>query len=380
MWDAFVAQFASTEKAGLQLLGGFLTGLQKRDPALADAILDEVLEHPSLAEWFPILQASMTIDERAVGRLHRALELGKAPIERFYNFAYGRASDTLSGPEFRNLVLAIARKPGGCPVSLKIISMRLHSDRSDKREPLPEVREAGRVVLDAFEFHGKDNRNNREDHELGVIVRASLAGPEGAPVARGLCRKLMAAAANHDISGYDYDDLMKGILNVHPLAILDELFSGDAKSQKESVRLLNNFLRFHKNVLDALPDDIVLTWCDRDPALRYPLAASVVLLFKRPKEGEPHEWLPVAVKLLEKAPDPRLVLNEILHRLHPTSWSGSLATKLEGRLKLLNRLPGGDGPALIEVMAEAKTGLQGRIDAERRREQEEDRARSNRFE
>jgi hypothetical protein len=75
-----------------------------------------------------------------------------------------------------------------------------------------------------------------------------------------------------------------------------------------------------------------------------------------------------------------LVLNEIIARLHPTSWSGSLATKLEERLKLLNELLGGDAPALAEAVAEAKRKLQAVIDAERRSEREEDRARNNRFE
>jgi hypothetical protein len=320
------------------------------------------------------------IDERALERLHRALELGKASITAYFNLAYGRVSDNVPGPEFRDLVLAIALKAGGWPIGLEMISMRLHSDGSAKRKPLPEVREAGRLLLAAFEIHGKDNRTTREDHELGVVARVSLAGEEGASVAKALCRKLMLAAENHDVSGYDYDDLMKGLLEVHPITILDELFSGNAKSQRVSVRLLNNFLRFHKNVLGSLPDDIVITWCDRDPTVRYPLAASVVLLFKRPKDGEPHEWTPLAGRLLQKAPDPRLVLNEIVHRLRPTSWSGSLATKLEGRLKLLNSMPGGGIPILAASMAEAKRNLQASIDAERQSEREEDRTQSNRFE
>jgi hypothetical protein len=380
MWDVIVAQFATTERKGLHLLGGFLSGLQKRDAALADTILDEALEDAPLAAWFPILQANVTINERALRRLHRALDLSKAPINTFYNLAYGRACDVVSGPQFRDLVLAITRKPGGCPVGLEMISMRLHSDRSAKREPLPEVREAGRLVLRGFEFHGKDGRTTREDHELGIIIRASLAGAEGVSVARSLCHKCMTAAAKHDINAYDYDDLMKSLLQAHPFPVLDELFSGDAKSLNKSVRLFQDFLRFHKTVLDVLPDDVLLTWCDRHRAVRYPLAASVVTLFKRPKEGEPHEWTPLARKLLEKGPDPCLVLNEIVRRLFPSSWSGSLATKLEGRLKLLNSLPGDDFPALAAVMADAKMELQASIDTQRRLETEEDRARSNRFE
>jgi hypothetical protein len=379
-WDTIIAQFAATEGAGLQLPGGFLRGLQKRDPALADAILDEMLEHPAISAWFPVLQAIVTVDERAIERLHRALELGKAPIERFYNLAYGRALDTVAGPKFRELAIAIARKPDGCAVGIEMISMRFHSDRSEKRDPSPEVLEAGRIILGEFEFHGNDSRNTRQDYQLGVIVRASLGGREGVSVARRLCRKLMTAASNRKLSTYDYNDLMKSLLEAHPFDILDELFSGDAESRKQSVRLLKNLVRIDKTILDVLPDDIVLTWCDRDPTVRYPLAASVAVLFKRPKEGEPHAWTPLAGKLLKNAPDPRPVLNEIVQRLYPSSWSGSLATKLEGRLKLLSAMPGGGVPALAAAMAQATANLQARIDAERRREMEEDRAHSNRFE
>ena len=105
-----------------------------------------------------------------------------------------------------------------------------------------------------------------------------------------------------------------------------------------------------------LPDEVLLTWCDRDPSVRYPLAASVVTLFKRLNEGVPHEWTPLARKLFGKASDPCLVFNEFVQRLYPSSWSGSLATKLEGRLKLLN-CPSNDA-ALTTVIAEAKGDLQ----------------------
>lgn len=380
VWDTLVEQFATTERAGLQLLGGFLNGLQKRDAALADAILDNALEEEPLAACFPVLQAGVNIDERALIRLHRALHLDKAPINTFYNLAYGRACDEISGPQFRDLVLAIARKPGGCPVGLEMIAMRLHSDQSAKREPLPEVREAGRLVLGEFEFHSKDGRTSREDHEMGIITRASLEGPEGVSAARTLCRKLLLAAAKHDISAYDYDDLMRSLFELHPVAMLDELFSGDPKSQRQSVRLLQNLLRFQKPLLEVVPDQVILSWCDQDPAPRYPLATAVATLFKRPKEGEPHEWTSLTRKLLEKAPDPQAVLSEIIQRLYPSSWSGSLATKLEGRLKLFHSLPLSDAPALVPVLAKAKADLQASVDAERRREKEEDRERSNRFE
>ncbi|MEF3367374.1 hypothetical protein V3H18_12590 [Methylocystis sp. 9N] len=375
MWDAIVAQFVSSKKAGSQLLGGFLIGLQKRDEALADTILDETLENPTLAEWFPVLQANVPINERAVARLLQALKLENAPIKAFRSLAYGRVLDDLAGPEFRDLVVAILSKPEGCAVGLEIISLRFYSDASANREPLTEVREAGRIVLSEFTFA---RSTAREDHELAMVIRGSLVGPEGIPVSRSLCRKFLSAAAKHEVSVYDFDAFMKGLLQLHPVPILDELFSGDAESCQLSVEVLSSLRHLHHLVLDVVPDEVLLQWCDRDPALRYPLTAAVATLFRRPKAGESHEWTPLTPKLLEQAPDPKLVLKEIIRRLYPSSWSGSLATKLEGRLKLLSSLP--CSPALAAQIAAAKADLEVYISNEHRRELEEDRGRNNRFE
>ena len=258
--------------------------------------------------------------------------------------------------------------------------MRLHSDRSNKKKSAPEVAETGRALLAAYEFHRKDNRATREDYELGVIVRASLADDEGKPIVQRLCRDLLAAAARYEVHAYEYDDLMKGLFQVHPADVLGELVAGDKKAQSNSVRVMNDLLRFGKSPMDIVPDDVILGWCDGDPKVRYPFAAAIALLFKRANDKEPHEWTSLARKLLLRAPDKEAIFKEIVNRLHPTSWSGSLATKLESRLKLLDQLDLSEMPALAGPLNKAKAVLKSRVEAERRRETEEDRARSGRFE
>ena len=95
MWHSITAQMAATETPTVTLLGGFLQGLRTSDPALADALMDEAVEDAILAEWFPVLQTFVPIDPKATSRLHRALELGRAPITAFHNLAAGRASDAI---------------------------------------------------------------------------------------------------------------------------------------------------------------------------------------------------------------------------------------------------------------------------------------------
>jgi hypothetical protein len=142
MWRAMVAQMTATEKPGIGLLGGFLQGLHTRDRNLANALLDEAVEDPTLAEWFPILQAFPVIDDSGVARLHRALALGRAPITAYYNIAYGRACGEVPGPNLKSLIMAVNDKPGGNRVAMEILSMRIHADGTDKKPSVPEVAEA----------------------------------------------------------------------------------------------------------------------------------------------------------------------------------------------------------------------------------------------
>lgn len=381
MWSMLVQQVSLTERPGFSILCGFLEGLEKRNAILSGEVLDDALTNPVIAAEFPLLQSRVKIDEHALGRLHKALDLGHAPIGSFGNLSYGRTADNISGAEFRDLVLAIASKHDGISVALRVISTRLYFDFANKQEPLAEVREAGRLVLANFEFHRKGSSADHEDHELGVVVKASLAGPDGASVAQCLCRKFIAAATKHDVTAHDYNDLLKSLLQCHPEAILDELLSGDEPSRRRSVRILGDLSRLKNNVLDVLPETALIGWCDKDPDLRYPLAASVVTLFRRPKSGEPHQWLALTETLLRRAPDALFILKIAMRRLYPSGgWSGSLATKLEGRLKLLDSFPGGDEPAFARVIAEARASLQSSIDDERLREKERDDDRNNRFE
>lgn len=162
--------------------------------------------------------------------------------------------------------------------------------------------------------------------------------------------------------------------------MLDELFCGNQESQKAGVRLLNDLLQFRKNPMRDVADDVIIGWCEGDPETRYPLAAAVALLFKRPSEQAPHEWTSLTKQLILKAPNPEAVLREVVYRLYPRGWSGSLATKLESRLTLLSQLDIEGVPAIAPALEAARQELEQRISAERRAEMKEDSARSGRFE
>jgi len=185
-WNKLVTQVAATEKPNVLMLCGFLNGLQDRDKAAVQALLDEAVVDATLGRWLPRLQSSVMIDEQGVKRLRRALNIGKAPVSEFFTLVYGGACEPISGPAFRDLMLSVSAKPDGNAVALEILSMRLHSDGTAKRKPLPETIEAGRELLAQHRFERRSSQADRDDYKLGVAAKACLGGPEGAPITQKL--------------------------------------------------------------------------------------------------------------------------------------------------------------------------------------------------
>ncbi|MDP4006324.1 hypothetical protein [Methylobacterium sp. NEAU K] len=379
-WDALRAHTAAASKPGVSVLCGFLTGVERRDAALARTILEEALEDPILAPFFPILQSNVTFDDAALARLHRALATGVTPVERFARLAYGGVASTVSEPDLKRLLLTIAEIEGGNAIARQILHTRFHLDRSNRRESGPDLVETGRVLLSDFRFERERRRHSLEDHELALMVRVSLVGDSGRSTVRTLCQTLMQAMTRCEISHYEYDDLMQALLEVHPIEMLDTLFSGDEISRRRSAELLNELPRSGKLPMSAVSDDVVLAWCGREPLERFPLAAAFVQLSERPDEEAPLGWTSLMRHLLSSAPDPVLVFETIVERLHPRSWSGSLATEFASRLDLLEQLDIDALPVLAEPMERAREALRDRFDRERRREQAEARERDSRFE
>jgi hypothetical protein len=135
-----------------------------------------------------------------------------------------------------------------------------------------------------------------------------------------------------------------------------------------------------RNPLSVLDDKVLLDWCEKNPGVRFPFAAGIALLFDRANDKAQHEWRSIAAELLARAPDSVAIFNEIKARLWPRSWSGSLASKFESRLQLLDELKIGADRALAVAFKEFRAELVETIGKQRERELREDRAESERFE
>jgi hypothetical protein len=377
MWNRLVTALTATED-GLQkpqVLEGFLHQVHAGKPDLANAFLDDALQHKALARWYPLLQLAFPLDKEGVAQLKRSLALGKTPVSMYGRLAYGRATDPIPAPDLRELVLMIDAMPSGYDVAIEILHMRLHSDEDRKEGIAPELIDAGCDLMEQLAFTKK---NDREDYRLSGIAKSCLKGAKGAAVVREICRKLKTAVAKYETHAFYHDDLLEGLFSAQPIVALDELCSGDAKELQEGLRILHD-LRSRKNLLGVVSEAEILHWCDEQPATRYPALARVITISQRTGEVAPLRWTSIALRFLEKAPDPSAVLKELVSQFTPASgWSDSLAAILEANVPLLDDLAA--YPNLAGIAAQEKLKVQQAIEAQRRSETSFDRERDERFE
>jgi hypothetical protein len=379
VWDALAGQFAITPPAqqNVQVLCGFLAALNDNDATLPNILLDEAVTHPALAAWLPALQIAVPIDAKGVERLKQALALNRAPIGTYRSLQMGRATDPISGADLKDLLRTIAVKENGYDISVEILSMRLFSDHTAKRESAPEVLEIGRELLGRLDFA---NQNHREDHNLNVIARASLKDEDGAVVAADILRKLMEGKASHQFGGYDHHDFISAIISEQPIAALDTLFGGDAEARRIGSRVIEDIARLSEaDPLAKVPDDTLIAWCDRDAPVRYPFIASVITPFSAGQNADA-KWTDMARLLLRHAPDRLAVFKELADNFEPNVWSGSRATLMESRLPLLNDPEIRDDPALTKFVEQKQIELKSAIEVQRRYETERDQQQDERFE
>ncbi|MDP4025168.1 hypothetical protein Q8W71_21280 [Methylobacterium sp. NEAU 140] len=380
VWRALVEQTGAVCDPSLVVLRCFLSGLQRRDAGLADALLDEAIEDPVLACWFPHLQGGLPLDDAALTRLHRALDAGVAPIWLFSILAYGGACNDLTEAQLKLLLLRIADAEGGDAVARRILYMRLHADRRANREVGRPLAEVGRAFLSAVRFVREDRRTERDDRELALIARVFLADEAGRVIARDLSRALMYAISSNSMSSYPYDDLIRALMAVQPIEALNALLSGNEIQRTRIIHELRKHPRPGKSLMSGVPDEVVIAWCDHAPAERYPLAATFTQLFTRPRDTTRLAWTDLALRLLSGASDPVAVFDVIIERLRPNEWSGSLAAEMQIRLDLLDSLDIAALPVLSGPLETARLAFGSRIERERRRERERERERNSRFE
>lgn len=354
---------------------GFLMGLHQSGTDLSDRLLDDLAGDPNIAPVLPALQTAIPATASGVERLKRLLNLDIAPIENYRSLATGRYVDDMAADDLAFLINSIRQKPDGFAVACEILSMRLHTISHDEYQPV--LAEAGRSLLADITFSRDDGMT---DYRLEQIAKYSLKESEGAKAAFTICKRLRTAMENGDIYRLNGERFLPAVFATQPDSALDAFF-GDYTAAEEFREHFNRGLVFSdKNPLDSAPDDAVIAWCERDPAIRYPLMSSVISYSGNSGELPHQKWTPLALRILRHAPEKSAVLSRFIERFCPTSWEGSRATYIENRLPLLTDPTLNLAPSDLELTRTKLIELEREIKDCRANEAQRERSRGESFE
>lgn len=368
IWKKFCNHLSSIDanhrNYGIML--GFLNTLSEINYKLCEQILDDAVTNDMLSVRFPALQTSVEIDSRGVERLKQSLELGLAPIWTYRNLAIGKAHESISDEDLSELLRIIASKPDGLVIAVDILHVRFYGKSIKYSSSLTSI---GQELLARIVFSRENDRRDRMDYELSRIAEVCLIGTGAVPKAKKLCDKLVNALLDYQINFWDYTHLFESIARKQPRVFLDSFLNNCGVSNYHIRRLFADDFELSTNPLPQIADEVIIDWCGSNPSTRYPAAATAITAFRQINKENQLEWTPLALTLINKAPNPVAVLNELKRIFRPMSCSGSRADIMQKRLGLLARLKSHKNKVISEWANKEERLVEEEIRLERQQEE-----------
>jgi hypothetical protein len=355
IWDRMVAGFALLPEDGrdMRILSGFLLELANRKSPLLGELLDEAVQSDLLAPNFPRLLPPLMNVPSGIALLKKSLEISKAPVARYADIHFGRAVEVVPAIDIADFIVSVSNLKGGMPVAIRMLGDQFFSDIHDKRPHAAPIVEAGRTVLRLFDFDGFDDAS-ANDYHLKSVIDVCATEAAGHSVAHSLCTNMRRASKAHTF-WVDCGEVLKILAKLQPQATLDGLLTGDETEVEAGTRVVERASLHHGNPLAEAADDDLLTWCSEAPVNRYQLMASIGPVFDVTDHRQPHNWRPLAARLVHDAPDALSIISELVARLHPMMWSGSRSTILRENATLLGQFDTRGDPSLSSFI-ELKQG------------------------
>ena len=187
--------------------------------------------------------------------------------------------------------------------------------------------------------------------------------------------------------GYRFDDPRQKVLGLlfkyEPRLALERFATTEiiADPRQTDALFRDRYLGRENGPIGLVPTNILIEWCQVDPELRFAFAAHYgACTIPTGPGSDATGWAEQALALVAHAPDPAVVINELVDRLPPTSWSGSRATMIETRIGWLDDLNPDQRPDIEEALEAGRIQLRRMATAERVQEDDRQRGRDEAFE
>jgi hypothetical protein len=370
----------------LQFICGLINGWNQAKPEEVAVFLDEAVEDDVWGPLFPNLQFAVELDQPGYSRLIKSLELGQASCLKYTNLGCGRRTDPLTITQIAALLSLLATRPdGGLHAAIDVLYMVIHCTDTKNEQYKTELRTYCLKFVGELDWSLIDLTNENFVHHLERVIEFALDSSKPHEAAtKTLNRLIQQERAGKRTFPRRLGNVLLPFFKKCPVETLDAVYTKDEDTAL--VRMLTIRLDRHGDTaIGVVPEESLLEWCKVSPEDRCVFAAQTCKLFERPNPGKSSDEAVIGISstarnLLALAPDKTKVLETLVSRFHPNSWSGSLAAIMRQRLQHLDQLnPTGDSE-LMPLIEEMKARLSKILESEEQREQESERSETASFE
>lgn len=362
MWQTLTSAFASVPEQDRNpfVLRGFLTGASRHAADKVAVFLDSAVTDPVLGRHFLNLQCAVKIDEQGLQRLFKALRANLAPIETFHCLSSGRATDTISPANLQRFLLELAARPDGALIAFSILHMQFLSLHRYGRVVAPELISCGHDLLMQYEF---SNQSNHDEYVITEVLKVCLAGFDGDNFAKEMCNRLYRAISDDRIYLHDGPRIMAAFFAASPIIALATFIRQD---NAERIGFADWLELSSSHPLESVPLNTLLDWANQEPKTRFPALASATPLFTN-RHDQPTRLSPLALSLIDAAPDKGAILDCWQHRVSQTWWPEIRIEMLDERRAALAPLMNHPEPVVASRALEWSQQLAREAEQERKR-------------
>lgn len=395
-WEILIEGFESRpeyERDG-GALRGYLEGILERDVELLNRLLDEATKRPSLIRQVPLFHACMPLDDRGCERL---LALMKEPgicAQDFQHVLGGRSVEPIAGGCYPDLHVAeilrgLLGMKDGESAAVQVLSFYVSQRNSQVDRGLSNVacEILERILLGLANGEIKSPRSDGLLYRVEVVIKFFLGSIGGVDLGererRARCimgRLVEEVGGGVVVLSSDFVPVLRALSAVQGLVVLDFMVGDDDGAEADRRRYNLRKERswgYIQKPLEGLDKDVLVDWC-RSKGGRWVRAAStvpvIVPVIEEEEVGSIWQWSPLAVALLNNAPNPCEVAEALVKRIRPDSWPRGVSDLVKERLPLLDRLSEMLGPECADKMEGWRKELRHVMDDERQWEAQEARA------
>lgn len=360
-------------------LEGYIKHLNKDYYDQAQILLNDLLENDKVNYIFPLVQLSCTLDENAVHRIKRPLINKTSPTWMYNYIAYGGRHEALSDSELISILDLLWEQSDGKDVAFEILKMRFHRCNSNESyTPSDELITKGREYI--LDFNYNDNQYNRHelDYSLSEVAKICFSTKSNFNDARNFFEKISSGIPSHRLIGTDLINFFVTMIEIQPFAALDVFTRGDGSLSNLRENIFMNRASDKPSPFSKISIDDAVSWCEEQPQQRFKALASLITPYEKIEEA--YTWTPLAMELLEKSPEPILVLDEYRNSMYINSWFGSRASILEQRTPLIQALTKHPNEVIAQHEIKQLEEWNNMINRERAREEKDSRRTDESFE